>query len=391
MSMRGRIRAAGRWFGLRFSETVPNPVQRAIWQALGIGSVSPVVSRREAMTIHGVVRARDAVCSISTLPLLTRNAAGEVIDNPLLRQFDSTRTNVVHLTKTLEDMFFDEQSWWHVMARENGDPEGFPTWVEHVERDRVSVEEENGIRLRIRLDGAVVPMRDMIEFESPKAGLLRNGGRLLRRSLNLDKTAALYADNPRPLDYFTPIQGAEMADDFDAHESIREWHELRKLYGTAYVEGLEYHEVATPTPQEMQLVESQKQASIEVANMTGLDTEDLGVSANPRTYQNAVDRRRDRINDLLALYMRAITDRLSMVDITRRGHRVEFDLNDYMKPNPTERVAYYQALWNMKSITRDEIRKAEGYDPITAEQLMQLEAQHPQPVVQPQIGAGDAA
>jgi portal protein len=387
MSMRVWFSAVSRWLGFRsenFSEQIPQLQQ---WRALGINSET--VSRDQAMTIHGVVRARDAICSISTLPLITRNAKDELQDNPLLRQFDKGRTNVVHLSRTFEDLYFDEISWWYVTARDSSD---FPTFVEHVGKDRVSEDEKKGIRY---LDGKEVPWDDLIKFESPKSGLLKNGGRLLRRALNLDKTAALYADNPRPLDYFTVEEGADgTALDREAAEAeIDHWNERRKVSATALVIGLKYNQVDTPTPQELQLIEGQKQASVEVANFTGMDTEDLGVSTTSRTYQNAVDRRRDRINDLLSLYMRAITDRLSMPDITRQGHRVEFDLTDYMKANPTERVAYYSALWAMKSITRDEIRKAEGLEPLSAEQLMQIEAQHVvQATIQPrQIGAGDGA
>lgn len=376
---------------LLFGETVPNPVQRAIWQATSDQLTLSAISRKDALSIHGVMRARDTICGIATLPLVTKNGRNELVDNRLMRQFDPSRTNVVTLSRTFEDLFFNEISWWHVTERENGDPEGYPTYVEHVELERVTQAEEHG-RTVYRLDGKEVPWRDLILFESPKAGLLTYGGRLLRRALNLDKTAAMYADNPRPLDYFTPIDQESAMDEEEAAEQIRNWRAARKVSATAYVKGLEYHEVETPTPQQLELVAQQKQASIEIANMTGLDTEDLGVSANPRTYQNAVDRRKDRINDLLALFMRAITDRLSMGDITRNGHRVEFALDDYLKADPKTRAEVQLAYLGAGVTTVDEIRKEEGKPDLTGEQLLQIEGRRriQATIQQPrQIGAGD--
>jgi phage portal protein BeeE len=118
--------------------------------------------------------------------------------------------------------------------------------------------------------------------------------------------------------------------------------------------------VDSPSPADLQLVELQKQAALDIANALGVDPEELGISTTSRTYANAVDRRRDRINDVLSPFMRAITDRLSMGDVTRRGHRVEFDLDDYMKSNPTERWSVYKIAKEMGVMLVDEIRAEEG-------------------------------
>lgn len=376
-----------------FAETIPDPVNRAMRYATSDQMLLNHIGRAEALSVHGVMRARDSICGLATLPLVTKNASNDLMDNRLLRQFDPSRTNVKTLSLTFEDLFFNEIAWWHVTERENGDPEGYPVYIEHIELGRVTEAEEDGQLVR-RLDGKRVPTQDLILFESPKAGLLTYGGRLLRRALNLDKTAATYADNPRPLDYFTPLDGQAMAEDFDPIEAIQKWQQQRKLYGTAYIEGLEYHQVDTPTPQQLELVAQQKQASIEIANMTGLDTEDLGVSTTSRTYQNAVDRRRDRINDLLALFMRAVTDRLSMGDITRNGHRVEFALDDYLKADPKTRAEVQLAYLAAGVTTVEEIRNEEGRPALTTEQMLQVEGRRliQATVQQPrQIGAGDGA
>lgn len=374
-----------------FAETIPDPVNRAIRYATSDQVLLGHIGRADALSIHGVMRARDTICGLATLPLVTKNARNDLVDNRLLRQFDPSRTNVKTLSLTFEDLFFNEIAWWHVTERENGDPEGYPTYIEHVELGRVTEAEEGGQLVR-RLDGKRVPAQDLILFESPKAGLLTYGGRLLRRALNLDKTAAMYADNPRPLDYFTPIDQENAMDAEEAEEQIRAWRAARKVSATAYIKGLEYHEVETPTPQQLELVAQQKQASIEIANMTGLDTEDLGVSTTSRTYQNAVDRRKDRINDLLALFLEAVEQRLSMGDITRNGHRVEFFLDDYLKADPKTRAEVELAYLAAGVTTVAEIRKEEGKPDLTTEQMLQVEGRRvlQATIQQPrQIGAGN--
>jgi phage portal protein BeeE len=122
---------------------------------------------------------------------------------------------------------------------------------------------------------------------------------------------------------------------------------------------LEYKPINLPTPADLQLVELQKQVTLELANLFGLDPEDLGVSTTSRTYQNAVDRRVDRVNEALAPYMRALTDRLSMGDVTRRGHRVVLDLDDHLKANPTERAEFYAKMIEIGAMDAADVRAAE--------------------------------
>src|SRR5690606_1935420 len=126
---------------------------------------------------------------------------------------------------------------------------------------------------------------------------------------------------------------------------------------------LEYHTVDAPSPAELQLVELQRQAALDLANALGLDPEDIGISTTSRTYQNAIDRRRDRINDVLAPFMRASTDRLSMGDVTRRGYRVTFDLDDYLKANPTERWGMYEKAIQLGVMDVAEVRAREDLPP----------------------------
>lgn len=324
----------------------------------------PIATCEEALSVPGVMRARNMIASIATLPLKTYAKDWKLVDNPLFRQIEPARANVVVLSDTLQDLLFNKYAYWRVLQR---DAKGYPISAEYIEYNRVSEEVKDYEVVAIRIDGKQVSFADLIKFESPNPGFLKHGGRVVKRALDLDVTAAKYARNPMPLSYFRSTDpSVDPGDDSVIRSFLQKWKQWLRKETTGYVPaGVEYVSVDQPTPAELQLIEAQRQVALSIANMTGLDPEDLGISTTSRTYQNAVDRRQDRINEVFAPYMRAITDRLSMGDVTRRGHLVQFDLADYMKADPKTRMEVQTGYLAAGSLTRNEIRDDENLPPIS--------------------------
>jgi HK97 family phage prohead protease len=372
-------------------DSPPKPISQLFSTLLA--SNSAWVGRAEALSVPAVQKGRNMLCSISTLPLVQIGPDGQQVDNPLLRQFDPDVPNVVTLAQTVEDLLFDSVAWWLVTAK---DFNNFPTSIRRLDPGQVSVNPPNdgknrnplpsGIDPRhgtVYVDGVQTGWDRLIRFDSPNPSILVDGGRAIRRAILLDKAAQMYADNPRPLDYFTPAEGADEPDDDDVEPILAKWKWAIKHRATAWVpRSMEYHAVESPSPREMQLVELQRQVTLEIANALGIDPEDLGISTTSRTYFNAVDRKQSRINDVLAPYMKALTDRLSMGDVTRRGHRVQFDLTDYLKPDPAGRIAYYEGLMRLRAITPEYVQAAEGLPPTDA-------PEEPEPSTQDVEASGD--
>ncbi len=332
------------------------------------------VSRSDALSVPAVRRGRNMLCSIATLPLEELNPANVVVTSALLSQVDPDVPNVVTLAQTVEDLVFEGISWWRKTAR---DFSGFPIAARHVSVSSVSLRPPEGVNPAplpsdidprggvVWVDGKPTPGTEMIRFDSPNPGLLKHGGREVRRAVALDRAAAMYADDPRPLDYFTPTDGAEEPKEAEVQGILAKWRAARKRRSTAYVpRALTYNTVDSPAPRELQLAELQRNVTLDLGNALGVDPEDLGISTTSRTYSNDVDRRRNKLNDVLAPYMRAITERLSMADVTRRGYRVRFNTTDYLLPNPTDRWAIYGQAKGMGAMTLDEIRAAEGMPPL---------------------------
>ncbi|XTZ16411.1 phage portal protein [Micromonospora echinospora] len=329
------------------------------------------VGRAEALSVAAVQRGRNAICSIATIPLVQYRGL-DIVRNPFLEQIDPDVPNVVTLSQTLEDLAFEAISWWLITAQDRDD---YPLAARHLEVSAVSLDpprgevnpfpsgrDARGVPI-VWVHGEPVTADRLIRFDSPNPGLLAANGRAIRRALLLDKLAATYADNPRPTDYFTEddTPGADQLDDDEVDAFLAEWAAERKRRSTGWIPGgIKRVDVNSPSPAEIQLVELQRQVTLEIANGLGVDPEDLGVSTTSRTYFNAQDRRTSKINETYAPFMQAITQRLSMGDVTRRGHRVAFDLTDFLKPDPLTQAQYWEALKRMGAIDSDEIRGFAG-------------------------------
>lgn len=359
--------------------TAPDrPIDRFI-VSNGRAGFSPSVDRDAALQVPAVLRGRNLICSISTLPLaqIGPNRAHE--RSSLLEQIDPQVPNVVTLAQTVEDVLFDGKGWWRVTQRGWNN---FPTAAKHINSNRVYLVPPPGAQslnllpsgadpdAAVWIDSEVVDGRDMIRFDSPNPPLLTAARRAIRRAIMLEKAAERYARSPKALGYFTPADGADPADDDDIAELLADWNEARNDDAEGYVPAsLKYNPLTNPSPADLQLVELQARVSLDIANAIGLDPEDLGVSTTSRTYQNATDRRQDRINDTLAPYMRAITDRLSMNDVTRRGYVVKFDLSDYLKADPITRASVATQLHALGALTVDEIRTDDSRPMLTQAQI----------------------
>jgi len=347
------------------------------------------VSRESALQVPAILRGRNLICAVSTLPLTQYGPDRATVRSSLLEQIDPQVPNVVTVAQTVEDLLFDGLAWWRVTARGWND---FPMSGQHVDVSRVHLNPPPGAQslnllpsgadpsAAVWIDAEVVDGRDMIRFDSPNPPLLVAARRAIRRAIMLEKAAERYARSPKALGYFTPAEGADPADDDDIAELLADWNDARNDDAEGYVPAsLKYNPLTNPSPADLQLVQLQARAALDIANALGLDPEDLGVSTTSRTYQNATDRRQDRINDVLAPYMRAVADRLSMNDVTRRGYRVAFDLRDYLKADPITRATVATQLAALDAITVDEIREDDGRPVLTQAQRDELKSAAPEP------------
>lgn len=348
----------------------PMPIDHMFAQMRGR---SGTLSRKEALSIPGVAKGRNLLCSVSTLPLTERGPGNATSRSPLLEQIDPNLANVVVLALTFEDLLFDAVSWWLVIERGS---DNYPTKARRLAPGSVTTKPPTGpswpnpavtpagvdpTATRVYVDGVERDRRDVIRFDSPNPALNEVAGETFRLAADYRDAAAMYARNPQVSEYFSPADGARELDDDDIREHLSAWLATRRRGGIGYVPaGLKYNESSAPTAADMKLPELKQQAALETALTMGLDPEVLGVPTTSRTYANAQDWRRDRINDVLAAYMLAITQRLSMPDVCRRGYVRTFDLDDYMKADPLTRWTVYEKGIAMRAFGVEHVQAEEG-------------------------------
>lgn len=342
------------------------------------------VTAEQALTVPGVLRARNIIAGgLSTWPLVQRDENNVASRNPFLEQIDPQVPNLVTMAQTFQDLLFEGVSWWRVTRL---DRDGFPAHAEHLQFTSVTVNPPgdhrsraplpSGIdprRAQILVDGEPVDWRYIKRFDSPNPGVLTSCGAIIKLAATYGKTSQKYADNPRMQDFFAPSDPLvdPLDDDGEVEALLDKWEEWRRKGVTGYVPAaLTYNKAEQMTPADQQLAQLQELATKHVATALGLDAEDLNVSTTSRTYANDSDRRQDRINDTLQAYIAAITQRLSMGDITRRGKRVVARSDTYMRADPVTRGAFASTMFNLvdpatgkRALTIDEIRDAEELPP----------------------------
>jgi hypothetical protein len=353
----------------------------------------------EALAIPGVLKARNIICGIASWPWVDIDQANKRHRRPLLEQLDPNLPNVVVKAQLLQDLLFEGVSWFRVL---DTDRDGFPRYMEHLDWSRVTIDPveyadgrsplpsglivaERGTPAQLRVDGVPQDLRRIKRFDSPNPGVLQAVGATVKLAAMYRTTAAGYADNPRMMEFFRPTEGVDPVDDDEVEDLLDAWSEARKKRKAAYVPAALTHEnVEVMTPAELQLVQLQEQATKDIAIAMGLEPEDLGVSTTSRTYANIVDKRQDRINDLLAAYLTAMNERLSMPDITPRGHRVWADPAAFLRSNPSERIVYYKGMSEIRdpetgrpALSVDEIREAETLTPLPDNPLPDNQAGQP--------------
>lgn len=327
-------------------------------------AIAPRIDRRTAMQVPAVKRCRDLIAgSIGGLPIDLfdpRRAASNA--SPLFSQPEAAVPRSVTMTRLVEDLLFERIGWWRITELAW---QGYPTQVERIEPRRVNVLDKDApcthsmCSGRVFIDGTHVADADVIRFDSPNDALLVAGARAIRTCLALDSAASRYADGAPPVDYFTPAEGTDPAEDADIVKMLDSWQEARRARSTGYVPAALKYNIGGWNPEQLQLADARQHAVLEIARTCGVDPEELGVSTTSRTYANQFDRRKAFLDFTLGGYMRAIEDRLGMGDVTPPGYYSRFNLSAFLRSDDLTRYQTYAAGLAVGALVQPEIRQLE--------------------------------
>lgn len=331
------------------------------------------ITRREAISVPAVKAARDKIAGgLGQLPLRVldaQNRDGSATFSPsIFPQAEEGIASTVTWTNVVDDLLFSKYAYllvtntsWHYK----------PSVVVRLDPETVTYRPDLRVFQSTTGNGSAQQWpadSQIIRIESPNDPLLVAGARAIRMLGRLEAAALNSAEGVPPNDFFTPAEGVDPFDPTDPDDRaalvqmLDDWQSARLSRSTGYVPAALKYNTNAWSPEQLQLVEARAMAIGEIARLTGLDADELGLAVSTRTYANMQDRRRQFLDFTLGPYMRAIETRLSMDDVTPRGYKVRFDTDDFTKADDKTTAETDEVLIRSGVLTVNEVRARRGLE-----------------------------
>ena len=328
------------------------------------------VTRREAMTVPAIARARNLIANtIAGLPFRyyvdneTTGESTEIRRLPWMKQLEPGTPRSTTLAYLVDSMLFFGRGYLRVreVYEEDGRPRSFE-WVDpaYVTFD---VNQETGRITRYYLNLNPVPMSgvgSLLVFPGPDEGILVRGGTTIRTCVELENAARHFAESPTPA-VTLKNEGMDLPSE-QVESLLARWRDARRSTAVGYLSSALSIETHGFSPADMTLVDARRFQVEEAARLTGIPAWYLGAdTGSSMTYSNLNSSRRDLIDFSLAPFETAIEQRLSMDDVTPRGHHVAFSFTDFLRSTPIERAQLYDSLVRNGILTPEEARDMERH------------------------------
>lgn len=364
----------------------PESIPASFFGLTSYEDTSSKVSRRAAVQVPAVKRGRDLIAgTLGTIPMDLYTPTGDPapFTSDLLRQPERGIVRSVTIAKTIEDLIYDGVAWWLVIEY---DWRGYPNKVVRLEAGADVAQQAQAYRTKAGNGGTATRYDDdfdLIRFDSPNDPLLVAGARAIRTHIALDRAVNVYASGNQPLDYFTSADGADPEqEELDA--ALEAWEEARRLHATGYVPGALKYETAGWNPEQLQLAAQRDHAAKEIATLMGIQAERVNVSTTSRTYANMAQDQQAFITGTLNPYALAISERLSMGDVTPRGFECRWRWAEFLRTDDQTRVQVAATGKQAGIFTTEEARTY--FDPALPP-MTETEAPTPAPVAPEEVPA----
>ena len=303
------------------------------------------IDRAQALQVPAVLQGLQTYAVLATLPLVYWTAGETTSTAPAgITQPDPELPSSRTYGETITDLILSGSAWWVVLAEAGTADRSVarPTAFRQVSFERVWADPDDDRQVRIddELYQVVTPLtpltpgrRSVIRFDGPVAGgILTAGAPAIRTALMLERAALKFAGMEIPAGYLKNTSGADLTED-QINEMLDHWETARAQRATAYVNGATDFHTTTFDPTQLQLVEARHASDARIAQLMNLPPHTVNApsSSSSLDYTNLESRRRDLTELAFAPIMSAITDRLSMSDVTPVGHRVTYDLRAFYR------------------------------------------------------------
>ena len=328
--------------------------------------VIPRVSRKSAMSVPSVARARNLICgTVASIPLEYYNkSTGEVIAPPRwITQLSKNQPSFVTLTWCVDSLLFYGVAYLRVTERyaEDGRPASFE-WVANP-RVTFTTDLEGIMVTQYYIDAAPIDMNDIVTIQGFDEGVLDRGSRTIQAAIDVERAAATNSANPQPAG-FLKNSGADLPA-AEVQGLIAAWKRARQNNSTAYLTStLDYSPVAF-SPKDMMYNEAIQNLSTQIARAMNVPAYYLSADQNTTmTYANVQDERKQFYALSIEPYIQAIQSRLSMDDISTSGHEVRFAVFDtFLKQDPLVELQVIEKLLSLGLITTEQAMEMSDLTP----------------------------
>lgn len=323
------------------------------------------------MRIPAVRRGRAIICgTIASLPWRAFRGY-DVVERELLAQPSPFTTPQYLWAWTVDDLLFNGISWWRVIER---DAARYPLHVERIDRGRVNIAISDDpwrggpARYVVYVDGQAQQDADMIRIDGPDEGVLEYGATTLRTALMLERAVRKFARLDVPLGYLKPAEGAaelslapgsagDGTERSEVDALLDEWEQARETRTTAFLNRAVEYTAVMFDAQRVQLAEARQYQAAELARLMNLPPRYVNApQASGMTYATTEGDRRDLLDTTLTGYVTAISQRLSMGDVTPRGQVVTPDLNAWLRGNTRDVLEAGEIAVRTGAMTGEEVR-----------------------------------
>jgi HK97 family phage portal protein len=324
------------------------------------------INRQLAMQVPAVSRSRSLICgTIGSLPLELRlRVDNSYVDSPrVLHQPDPRVAGSVTYFWTAEDLLFYGVAYWLVLEVYQEFPNRIKS-ATRIDPTRVTPKlNANSTEIvGYSLDGKDVPLQgvgSLVRFDGLDEGILNRAGRTIQTALELERAALNFAQEPTPA-MALKSNGVNLPAE-RITKLLESWKAARQNRSTAFLNADIELQQFGHSPKDLQMVEARQYLALEIARVCNLPAWYVGADGgSSMTYSNVSQARRDLIDFSIKPYLVAISDRLGMPDFVPQTQMVQFDLDDYLKGNPTERAEVYKTLAEIGVLTVEEIREMEN-------------------------------
>ena len=329
------------------------------------------IDRALAVQVPAVNRCANLIKGVvGYLPLkLYKKSTGEELASPLwIEQPDIRQPRSVTISATVDSLIFYGQAFWRITELYADDMR--PARFEWVANTRVTAQ-TNALGTEIlyyMIDQAKVPMvgvGSLVTFQGLTQGILQTSGRTIQAALDLEKAAAISSATPMATG-FLKNTGADMPES-QVQGLLAAWKSARQNRSTAYLTSTLSYEPVGFSPKDMTYNESIQFLVTQIcramnvpANMVSAD---MGTGSS-MTYQNILEGRKEFVAYSLQPYICAIEDRLSMDDITARGHTVRFAIEEsFLRADTMKRLEALEKMLSLGLITVEEAKEMENMTP----------------------------